>query len=285
MPFSSARLGPKAAEDEDVGGSLRHASPAGGLTLRAMLPNAITAAALCAGLTGIRFAIDSNWSYAILLVILAGVLDGIDGRIARLLNAQSRFGAELDSLADSLSFGVAPALILFLWSLQDLPKFGWFAALAFAICCALRLARFNAGIDTDEQPHKSAGFLTGVPAPVGAGLAFTPFYLWTETGVELFRNPVLMTVWLAVIAVLMISNMATLSWASLRPRKTIRLGLIAFVGLAFAAMLLEPWWTLSAISIIYLALMPYGLFKYGRIKRRRRQEQAASAAPADGEPA
>ncbi|MBA3863005.1 MAG: CDP-diacylglycerol--serine O-phosphatidyltransferase [Erythrobacter sp.] len=285
MPFFPARLGPKAAEDEDVGGSLRHASPAGGLTLRAMLPNAITAAALCAGLTGIRFAIDSNWSYAILLVILAGVLDGIDGRIARLLNAQSRFGAELDSLADSLSFGVAPALILFLWSLKDLPSFGWFAALAFAICCALRLARFNAGIDTDEQPHKSAGFLTGVPAPVGAGLAFTPFYLWTETGVELFRNPVLMTIWLAVIAVLMISNMATLSWASLRPRKTIRLGLIAFVGLAFAAMLLEPWWTLSAISIIYLALMPYGLFKYGRIKRRRRQEQAASAAPADGEPA
>jgi CDP-diacylglycerol--serine O-phosphatidyltransferase len=285
MPFFPARLGPKAAEDEDVGGSLRHASPAGGLTLRAMLPNAITAAALCAGLTGIRFAIDSNWSYAILLVILAGVLDGIDGRIARLLNAQSRFGAELDSLADSLSFGVAPALILFLWSLKDLPSFGWFAALAFAICSALRLARFNAGIDTDEQPHKSAGFLTGVPAPVGAGLAFTPFYLWTETGVELFRNPVLMTIWLAVIAVLMISNMATLSWASLRPRKTIRLGLIAFVGLAFAAMLLEPWWTLSAISIIYLVLMPYGLFKYGRIKRRRRQEQTASAAPADGEPA
>ncbi|MET4131088.1 CDP-diacylglycerol--serine O-phosphatidyltransferase [Porphyrobacter sp. MBR-155] len=285
MPFFPARLGPKAAEDEDVGDSLRHASPAGGLTLRAMLPNAITAAALCAGLTGIRFAIDSNWSYAILLVILAGVLDGIDGRIARLLNAQSRFGAELDSLADSLSFGVAPALILFLWSLKDLPSFGWFAALAFAICCALRLARFNAGIDTDEQPHKSAGFLTGVPAPVGAGLAFTPFYLWTETGVELFRNPVLMTIWLAVIAVLMISNMATLSWASLRPRKTIRLGLIAFVGLAFAAMLLEPWWTLSAISIIYLVLMPYGLFKYGRIKRRRRQEQTASAAPADGEPA
>ncbi|PKP89319.1 MAG: CDP-diacylglycerol--serine O-phosphatidyltransferase, partial [Alphaproteobacteria bacterium HGW-Alphaproteobacteria-14] len=271
MPFFPARLGPKAAEDEDVGGSLRHSSLAGGLTLRAMLPNAITAAALCAGLTGIRFAIDDNWSYAILLVILAGVLDGIDGRIARLLNAQSRFGAELDSLADSLSFGVAPALILFLWSLKDLPSFGWFAALAFAICCALRLARFNAGIDTDEQPHKSAGFLTGVPAPVGAGLAFTPFYLWTETGVELFRNPVLMTVWLAVIAVLMISNMATLSWASLRPRKTIRLGLIAFVGLAFAALLLEPWWTLSAISIIYLALMPYGLFKYGRIKRRRRQ--------------
>lgn len=278
LPFFPARIGPKAAEDEDEAQLAIGSRAAGGLTLRAMLPNAITAAALCSGLTGIRFAIEAQWSYAILLVVLAGVLDGIDGRIARLLNAQSRFGAELDSLADSLSFGVAPALILFLWSLQDWPRFGWFAALAFAICCALRLARFNAGIDLDDQPHKSAGFLTGVPAPVGAGLAFTPFYLWTETGIEFFRNPVLMTFWLAAIAVLMISNMATISWASLRPRKTIRLGLIAFVGLAFAALLMEPWWTLAAISIVYLALMPYGLLKYGRIKRRRKQEQAAAAA-------
>jgi CDP-diacylglycerol--serine O-phosphatidyltransferase len=276
--FLPARIGPKAAEDED-GAEERGG---GGLTLRAMMPNAITAAALCSGLTGIRFAIDGEWSYAILAVVLAGVLDGIDGRIARLLNAQSRFGAELDSLADSLSFGVAPALILFLWSLNDLPRFGWFAALAFAICCALRLARFNARIDVDDQPHKSAGFLTGVPAPVGAGLAFTPFYLWNETGLEFFRNPVVMALWLSVIAVLMISNMATLSWGSLRPRKAIRLWVIAFVALAFAALLLEPWWTLATICIGYLALMPYGLLKYGRIKRRRAQEQAAAAASVPG---
>jgi len=281
MSFLSARLGPKAAEDENDVVAGRDAS-AGGLTLRAMLPNAITAAALCSGLTGIRFATEGQWGYAILLVVLAGVLDGIDGRVARLLNAQSRFGAELDSLADSLSFGVAPALILFMWSLQDWPRFGWFAALAFAICCALRLARFNARIDTEDQPHKSAGFLTGVPAPVGAGLAFTPFYLWTETGAELFRSPVVMAIWLTAIAVLMISNMATLSWASLRPRRSIRLGLIALTGLAFAALLMEPWWTLAAISIIYLALMPYGLVKYGRIKRRRKREVRASAAPAPG---
>ncbi len=261
---------------------------AGGLTLRGMLPNAITAAALCSGLTGIRFATEGQWAFAIILVVVAGVLDGIDGRVARLLNAQSRFGAELDSLADSLSFGVAPALILYLWSLQDWPRFGWFAALAFAICCALRLARFNAGIDTEDQPHKSAGFLTGVPAPVGAALAFTPFYLWQETGNEFFREPVLSAVWLSVIAVLMISNMATLSWASLRPRRSIRLGLIAFVGLAFAALLMEPWWTFSAISIVYLALMPYGLIKYGRIKQRRRQELAAATvtpAPQAADPA
>lgn len=268
--FLPARLGPKAAEDEDERTSAELAG--GGLTLRAMLPNAVTAAALCSGLTGIRFAIDAQWAFAIGLVVLAGVLDGIDGRIARLLNAQSRFGAELDSLADSLSFGVAPALILFLWSLQEWPRFGWFAALAFAICCSLRLARFNARIDVDDQPHKSAGFLTGVPAPVAAGLAFAPFYLWIETGVGVFREPIVTAIWLSLIAVLMISNLPTLSWASLRPRKAIRLPLIALIGLAFAAVLLEPWWTLAVICAAYLALMPYGLFKYARIRRRRRRE-------------
>ncbi|MCU0948097.1 MAG: phosphatidylcholine/phosphatidylserine synthase [Porphyrobacter sp.] len=279
--FLPARLGPKAAEDEDD-----KALGASRLTLRAMLPNAITAAALCAGLTGIRFAIEGDWKFAVLAVVLAGMLDGIDGRIARLLNAQSRFGAELDSLADSLSFGVAPALILFLWSLKELESFGWLAALAFAVCCALRLARFNAGIDTDDQPHKSAGFLTGVPAPVGAGLAFTPVYLWFETGNEMLRDPVLLALWLAVIAALMISNMATLSWGSLRPRQGIRLGVLAFAALAFAGLLMEPWWMLSLICVSYLALIPYGLLKYRRIKLRRRQEQQSAAAePAPATPA
>jgi CDP-diacylglycerol--serine O-phosphatidyltransferase len=270
----AARLGPKAAEDEDTNAS----GDGRGLTLRAMLPNAITAAALCAGLTGVRFAIDGSWAYAVLSVALAGVLDGIDGRIARLLNAQSRFGAELDSLADSISFGVAPAIILFLWSLQDLDRIGWFAALAFAICCALRLARFNAQIDVDEQPHKSAGFLTGVPAPVGAGLAFTPVYLWFATGRDEFRDPLILAIWISLIAALLISNMATLSWGSLRPRKGVRLGVILFVALGFAALLLEPWWSLTAICVGYLLSMPYGLMKYGRIKRRRASERLAAAA-------
>lgn len=260
------RVGPKSAEDEDPHSAARHGR---GLSLRAVIPNAITAAALCAGLTGIRFAIAADWEKAIIAVILAGVLDGIDGRIARLLKAQSRFGAELDSLADSLSFGMAPALILYLWVLQDWPRFGWFAALAFAICCALRLARFNAQIDLDEQPHKSAGFLTGVPAPVGAGLAFFPFYLWMATGEQQFRDPVGVALWLAVIAFLMISNLATLSWASIRPRRNVRLELIAVVGLFFAGILIEPWWSLAAICIVYLGLMPYGVWRYARIRRPR----------------
>ena len=270
---NDARIGPKAAEDE-IPQSARGPK---GLSLRAVVPNAITAAALCSGLTGIRFAISGDWPEAIYAVILAGLLDGIDGRIARLLKAQSRFGAELDSLADSLSFGMAPALILYLWTLQDIPRVGWFASLAFAICCALRLARFNAQIDTDEQPHKSAGYLTGVPAPVGAGLAFLPFYLWMATGYDEFRNPVAMGIWMALIAFLMISNVATLSWTSIRPRRNVRLELIALVGIVFAALLSEPWWTLAVISAGYMALMPYGMVKYGRIKRQR-----TSALPADG---
>ena len=262
-PEERARLGPKAAEDEHpVMGKSR------GLSLRAMAPNAITAAALCSGLTGIRFAISGQWEAAAVAIILAGILDGMDGRIARLLKAQSRFGAELDSLADSLSFGTAPAIIIYLWSLSAEPRWGWFAALALAICCALRLARFNAQIDVKEQPHKSLGFLTGVPAPMGAGLAFMPFFLWSATGLELFRDPVLVGPWLLAVALLMISSMATPSWTSLRPRRGIRLWVLAFVGLLFAALLVEPWWTLSAIGIGYLALLPVTLMRYSRLKRR-----------------
>lgn len=275
------RLGPKAAEDEVP---LRPRGRARGLAMRAVVPNAITAAAMCAGLTGIRFAMSERWAEAVAAVIFAGVLDGIDGRIARLLKAQSRFGAELDSLADSLSFGTAPALILFLWSLGDLTRVGWFAALAFAICGALRLARFNAQIDVSEQPHKSAGFLTGVPAPVGAGLAFLPIYLWIATGEAWFRDPRLVAAWTAFVAFLMISNLATLSWGRMRPRRDIRLALIAVVGMVFAALLLEPWWTLAAICIVYLATMPWSLARYALIKRQRvaalRSEPAAI--PGDG---
>ena len=250
-----------------------------GLPIRAMVPNAITSAALCVGLTGIRFAITGEWEKSVMAVIGAGVLDGIDGRVARLLKAQSRFGAELDSLADAISFGVAPALILFLWSLRDLPRLGWFAALAFAICMVLRLARFNAQIDTSEQPHKSAGYLTGVPAPVGAGLAFLPIYLWIVSGWELFRNPRLVGAWLVIIALLLISSLATLSWGAIRPRRAIRLELIAVAGLLVAALLSEPWWTLIGICLVYLAVLPVGWFSYARVKRRRAAPLAAQENP------
>ncbi|MFM5917748.1 MAG: CDP-alcohol phosphatidyltransferase family protein [Novosphingobium sp.] len=240
-----------------------------------MVPNAITAAALCAGLTGIRFGITHDFEKAVQAIILAGILDGIDGRVARFLKAQSKFGAELDSLADNVSFGVAPALLLFLWSLQDLPRIGWFASLAFAIACALRLARYNARIDLPDEPRKTAGFLTGVPAPVGAGLVFLPMYLFFVTDNPLFRDPRLVSVWLAAMAFLMISNVATVSWGKLRPRRSLRLAVILLFGMAAAGLLAEPWWTLIVICAVYLTLLPVGIIAYWRVRRQR----AAGATP------
>ncbi len=240
-----------------------------GLTLRALVPNAITSAALCSGLTGIRFAIGGDFHAAVLAVILAGLLDGIDGRVARLMKAQSRFGAELDSLSDAIAFGVGPALILYLWSLSAVPRFGWFAALALAVSCALRLARFNASIDLPGQPHKSAGFMTGVPAPVGAGLAFLPLYLWFASGLNVLRSPIVVGPWALLIAFMMISNLPTLGWSAMRPRRSIRLEVIALAGMVIAALLTEPWFTLVAICGVYLALIPVGVWRYRRIRQQR----------------
>ncbi len=260
-------------------GSLRLRRLPKGLTLRAMVPNAITAAALCAGLTGIRFAIAGDFEKSVLAVVLAGMLDGVDGRAARLLKAQTRFGAELDSLADAISFGVAPALIVYLWTLQDVARFGWIAALAFAICCVLRLARFNAQLDADEMPYKKAGFLTGVPSPAAAGLALLPMFLWIASGEPEFSHPVAVSVWMLTVAFLMIANIPTLSWSRLRPPRSIRLAVIVMAGLLFASLLTMPWPTLAVITLSYLLLIPVGLVAYARIRRRRAAEQAPEGGP------
>lgn len=251
-----------------------------GLSIRAIVPNAITAAALCSGLTGIRFAIAGDFEKSVMAVILAGMLDGIDGRAARLLKAQSRFGAELDSLADAISFGVAPALIVYLWTLHEIPSFGWIAALAFAISCVLRLARFNSRLDMDDQPHKLAGFLTGVPAPLGAGLAFLPMYLWIASTRPEFANPVAVSLWMVLVAFLMISSLPTLSWSRMAPPAGMRLFVIGLVGLIVAALLTEPWLTLVGITLVYLALIPVGLLTYRKV-RRRVPEEATPAGEQD----
>jgi CDP-diacylglycerol--serine O-phosphatidyltransferase len=234
-----------------------------------MIPNAITTLALCLGLTGVSLAIRGEWERALGAIVLAGVLDGLDGRIARLLRAQSRFGAELDSLSDNIAFGTAPALILFLWSLQTAPRFGWLASLALAVCCALRLARFNARIDAGEQPHKSAGFNTGVPAPAGAGLAFAPIYLWLITGNPLLREWQPVMAWTLFVAALMISSLPTYSWASIRIRRDWRLFALAGIALLGAALIVAPWWTLLTVAALYLIMIPFGLASYAKVKRRR----------------
>lgn len=226
--------------------------------------------ALCLGLTGIRFALSGRWEAALGAILVAGILDGLDGRVARLLKAQSRFGEQLDSLSDSIAFGVAPTFVVYLWSLHALPRFGWICALALALSCALRLARFNARIDSEDQPHKSAGFLTGVPAPAAAGLAFLPIYLWLVTDIALFREPILVALWTAAIAALMISSVATFSWSSLRLRRSIRLEAIFAVGILTVALFTAPWETLSVVCLVYLATMVFSVRSYARITRQRK---------------
>jgi CDP-diacylglycerol--serine O-phosphatidyltransferase len=246
-----------------------------GIPLRAVAPNAVTAMALCMGLSGVRFAISAEWEKALAAIIIAGVLDGMDGRIARMLKGESRFGAELDSLSDVIAFGVSPAVIIYLWSLQTMPQFGWVIALSHAVCCALRLARFNANIDAAEQPHKSAGFLTGVPAPAAAGLALLPIYIWLWSGNDAVREPWIVAPWIAVVAFLMISNVATFSWSSLRLRRNIRLEALAGFALLAAALITAPWTTLTAVCAAYLIAIPFSIRSYARVKRQRAEESSA----------
>jgi CDP-diacylglycerol--serine O-phosphatidyltransferase len=239
-----------------------------GIPARAVAPNAVTALALCSGLTGVRFAIGGDWEKALFAIAIAGVLDGLDGRVARMLKGESRFGAELDSLSDVIAFGVSPAIIMFLWSLQDIPRFGWIFALCYAVCAALRLARFNAALDTVDQPRKSAGFLTGVPAPLGAGIMLVPVALWLWSDVALFREPAFICFWAVMSGSLMISDVATYSWSSLHISRGWRLPALLIVAMAGAALFMVPWHTLSLLMLFYLATIPFSAFSYSRVRRR-----------------
>lgn len=274
----------------------------GGIPLRAVLPNTVTALALCSGLTAMRFAILHDWQGAVLLVLAAAVFDGLDGKIARLVRAESRFGAELDSLSDAISFGVAPALILYLWSLNGMGRFGWMIALLLALFCALRLARFNANIDREHQPHKSAGFLTGVPAPAGAILALTPLFLWNwtnellqppvsaytplrivEVANDLLRSPVVIAIWTACIAVLMISSVATFT-PTVRLKQRLRFEAIAVLVVFVAALVSAPWPTLALLALAYLATIPFSIRSYRRVRRLRAAAAEPRAGPVPREP-
>jgi CDP-diacylglycerol--serine O-phosphatidyltransferase len=263
----------------------RRAEPRRGIPLRAVVPNAVTALALCSGLTAIRFAIEGGWEQAVAFIGVAAVLDGMDGRIARSLRAQTRFGAELDSLSDVISFGVAPAITVHLWGLQAWPRLGWLFALAYAVCMALRLARFNARIDVEDQPHKSAGFLTGVPAPAGAAVVLLPILLWLASDGEWgwLRDYRLVAPWTAFAAFLIISSIATFSLGSLRLRRNVRLEAIGLIALLGAALFTVPWQTLAVLVIIYLLVIPVSIARYGRVKRQRvlaaREESIQSPSP------
>lgn len=257
------------------------------IPIRALIPNAVTVLALCFGLTGVRFGIAGDWDKAAAAVVVAGVLDGIDGRIARLLKGTSRFGAELDSLSDVIAFGVAPALIMYLWALQYLPGIGWIVALAHAVTCALRLARFNAGIGAADPAVKRPGFLIGVPAPVGAGLALSPIFVWLWLGpvvpaipfgdpdYQLYTRAVVAAAVMIVVATMMASSLPTYSWSSARLRPEWRLVALLAVGLFAGALFTVPWMTLSLVSIAYAASVPFGLRSARRVTLRTPSEPAS----------
>jgi len=253
-----------------------------GIPLRAVIPNAVTALALCSGLSGIRFAITGEWDKAVMFVGIAAVLDGLDGRIARLLRGQSRFGAELDSLSDVVAFGVAPALIAYLWVLRAWnPAYGWIFALAYAVGMALRLARFNARIDVEDQPHKSAGFLTGTPAPMGAGIMLLPIMLWLASDGQWtwLRDGRVVAAWAALSAFLIVSSIATFSMGALRLKRDWRFVAVVIIAMIGVALVSAPWETLSGMVIAYLASIPFSIMRYAAVKRRR-ASQAAAAEPA-----
>ena len=241
-----------------------------GIPLRALAPNAVTALALCTGLSGAWFAMQGRWENAVAAIVIAGVLDAMDGRIARMLKGESRFGAELDSLSDVIAFGATPALIMYMWVMQDMPRFGWTISVFFVLCAALRLARFNAQIDTENQPHKSAGFNTGVPSPSGAAMALLPMMIWFETGSDWVRDYRFLAPWLLLCALLMISNVATYSWSSIKVRRSLRFMALAVLSLFTATLVAAPWVALIGVGFIYIALLPLSVMSYARVKKAQR---------------
>lgn len=247
-----------------------------GISLRALAPNAVTALALCTGLSGAWFAMQGRWENAVAAIVIAGVLDAMDGRIARMLKGESRFGAELDSLSDVIAFGATPALIIYMWVMQDMPRFGWTISAFFVLCAALRLARFNAQIDTENQPHKSAGFNTGVPSPAGAAMALLPMMVWFETGADWVRDYRLLAPWLLLCALLMISNVATYSWSSIKVRRSLRFMALAVLSLFTATLVAAPWVALIGVGVMYIALLPLSVMSYARVKKAQRNVTEAT---------
>lgn len=233
--------------------------------IRSLVPNAITVLAICAGMSAMRFAILGRWEGAVLAVLIAGVLDGLDGRMARLLKGASRFGAELDSLSDIVSFGVAPAVIMYSWVLHDVKGVGWLFALIFTISMALRLARFNTMSQTQEADlQEKKDFFYGIPAPASAALALWPMMLYFLTGLEIFKNPVLCIAYIGIIAALTISNLPTFSFKRLSIKR--EYVLFYLLGIAVFATLLvtQIWATMTVVGLIYIATIPMALVHYRR---------------------
>lgn len=247
------------------------------LPLRSLAPNILTVLALCAGLTAIRFSLLERWELAVLAIVVAGILDGLDGRLARLLKGTTKFGAELDSLSDFVSFGVAPGILIYNWSLHQNSRVGWIVVLAFAVGCALRLARFNTALDDPDRPAYMSQFFTGVPAPGAAGLAILPMLLSFQGFEEFFRQPLVMGPHLLFVAFLMVSRIPTYAFKRIRVSREYVLPMLMAVGLLAAVVVSYPWLTMSVLGLAYLGSIPFSVRAFRRLKRESARAEAAEA--------
>jgi CDP-diacylglycerol--serine O-phosphatidyltransferase len=248
--------------------------------VRTLVPNLITLLALCAGLTAIRLAFEDRLEWALAAIVFAAFLDGIDGRLARMLKGTSKFGAELDSLADFVNFGCAPGLILYLWGLNELGNVGWIAAMVFAICAGLRLARFNVMIDDPNRPAWAANYFTGVPAPAGAITGLLPIYV-NLLGVPKLAATLTLVYTLAI-AFLMVSRLPVFSGKRVGQRVPPEMVLPVFVlvVLFFALLIAYPWWVLTIGTICYLVALPMSWLAYREAARKAEGIPAEAEAPA-----
>jgi CDP-diacylglycerol--serine O-phosphatidyltransferase len=248
------------------------------IPVRTLVPNIITLLALCAGLTAIRMAFENRYVLALAAIVFAAFLDGIDGRLARFLKGTSRFGAELDSLADFVNFGVAPALILYFWGLHDLKSAGWIAAMVFAICAALRLARFNVMVDDPDKPAWASNFFVGVPAPAGAITVLLPIYVALLGVPRSGFLDWLTLVYTLAIASLMVSRLPVFSGKRVGTRVPPEMvGPAVVVAVLFIALLIAyPWIILTAGTLAYLGALPFGYLSYRGYERRTRENRAAT---------
>jgi CDP-diacylglycerol---serine O-phosphatidyltransferase len=236
------------------------------LPINRMIPNVLTMLALCAGMTAIRFGLQDRWEHAVIAIAVAAILDGLDGRIARMLKGASKFGAELDSLSDFICFGVAPAMMLYLWTMQAFGRFGWLLALLYAVCCALRLARFNTALEDEAAPAWASKFFSGVPAPAAAGLVLLPMILSFQIGDGVFRRPEIVAVFLIGVAALMVSRVPTYAFKAGRiPHRWI-LPTMLLVGLLAASSVSAPWITLSVVLSAYIISIPISVRGYRRLR-------------------